>query len=121
MAIPKAENPAVIVAGFAALDDFHDAEIPAAVMGQRMSLAADLEAGGGQRALNRLDELMVRNWHPGTSGCGCGDLLDLIECNSRCAAVEDEVWVSAFRGGRGLFEEMDHEGLPFYFGCASVE
>src|SRR5437899_194323 len=78
-----------------------------------MGLAADLEVRGGQRPLDCLDQLVMRDWHPGASGCRSVDFSDLIEFHCGRSTMKQQVWFWAFGGSRGLFEEMDHDVVSF--------
>ena len=63
MAIPQAEDPAIIFANGPACD-FHQAEVAASIMGETVSLRADTEVGGPEGALDSLNELMMWNRCP---------------------------------------------------------
>ena len=56
--VPESENPAIIFAGLLGVD-LHEAEVASAIMRQGVRLRADGQLGGGERALDGLDELMM--------------------------------------------------------------
>ena len=63
VAVAQADHPAIIFAGFAALD-FHEAEVTHPIVSEAVGDTPDGQVGGGQCALNRLDELMMRDGLP---------------------------------------------------------
>lgn len=113
--IPKAKHPAVIFAGFAAVD-FHQAEVSSAVMSEAVGLARNGEPGRCQGPLNGLDELMMWDRLPRR---GCPRRFHRshgVQIYSSCPAVEDEVGLVSGFWGRSRFEEINHWNSPFCFG-----
>jgi hypothetical protein len=103
--VSKSEHPAVVIAGFLGVN-FHQAEVAQALMRQRMCLGADAQVGGGQRLLNRADELVMRNRAPTVGVTWCGDSADFVEVHMRGSAMQGEVGAAA----------LDEPGLRFEVG-----
>lgn len=75
MAVPQAEDAAVVVA-IAAADDLHQTEVALPVMGEAVGLGADGEVGALQGALDGLNELVMWDGVPGVRWLGRGDVGD---------------------------------------------
>ena len=76
VAVTQPEYPAVVVAGFLCVG-FHETEVALSLMGQRMSLRADAQVGGDQRALDGGDEFRMLDGTPTVGGTRCFDIVDL--------------------------------------------
>lgn len=112
--VTKTKNPAVIITGLLCVN-LHQAKIAHTVMGKRMSLSSDAEAGGFEGLLDRGDEFVMGYGMPGFSGVGSGNLADIFEVHMGSAAVKDEVGSAALNNnwGRGGCVG-DHDVLRVY-------
>lgn len=90
MRVTESEHPAVVLGGFPALD-FHQPEVPAAVVGQAVSLGADDEAVGPDGIFHPGDQVDVWNRCPGLRGPGCRDIENVFSLNRLGSTVEQEV------------------------------
>ena len=90
MAVTQPEHPAVIVTGFLSMD-FHETKISLALVGQRVSLGADAQVGGGKRALHGADEFRMRDGAPALRVARSGNGSDFVEFDMRGTAVQHEV------------------------------
>lgn len=88
--VPQAEDPAVILVGFAALD-LHEAEVAQSFVAQAVRLGADDEAVGLEGAFDLGDQFAVWDWRPGVGGARRRDTLNVITIDGPGAAVEQQV------------------------------
>ncbi len=101
--VPEPQHPAIILTRLLSMD-FHEPEVASAVVSEAVRLRADGQLGGGERALDGLDELMMWNRLPRRGGPWRFHRAHLIECHGLCAAVEDEVGVAPGFGSRRQVE-----------------
>lgn len=116
VAVPQAEDPAIVFIGFRA-HHLHEPEIARAVVAEAVGLGADDEAVGLQGALDVGDQVEVRDGRPRRRAARRGDELNFLAFDFLRAAVEAQIWVGAF-GGRRLIENSDH-GIFLSINCAA--
>ncbi len=112
VAVTQPKHPAVVVAGFLGMD-FHETEVALALMGQRMSLRADAQVGGGQRALHRTDEFRMRDGTPALRVARSGNGSYFVEFDMRGTAVQHEVRAAALEELRLGIEIGNHRMCSF--------
>ena len=110
MAVTQPEHPAVVVAGFLGMD-FHETKISLALVRQRMSLGADAQVGGGQRALHGADEFRMRDGAPALRVARSGNGSDFVEFDMRGTAVQHEVRAAALDELRLGIEIGNHDDV----------
>ncbi len=110
VAVPKSENPAIIITGFSGVN-LHQAKIPHSIVGQAVGLSADAQTGGFEGFLNRGDELVMRDGTPGGGWVRSRNFADFLQIDVMSAAVKDEVRGSTLEGDGGLRCEICNHGI----------
>ncbi len=109
MAVAQAEHPAVILVVLTTLD-FHEAEVPHAVVCEAVGLSSDAQAVAAEGEFHLLHQFDVRDGTPAFRGMRSGDGDDFLPFSGTSAAVEDEVGMGTLNERWGFEFEMSNHG-----------
>lgn len=110
--VAQAQHPAVIVAACFPALDFHQAEIPGAIVRQAVGIRRNREIVCRERLFDTVNQLQVRNGSPCCGGARRGNGFHVLAFYKVGPAMEDEIWMFTLCR---WFKQLDHGDSPFCF------
>lgn len=71
MTIAKADNPGVVLVGFAGLHDLYDTEVASSLVTESVAFSADGESSGLELGLDFVEQGLMSQWKPGVGSLWC--------------------------------------------------